>query len=46
VAFVVAIGVAIGTTLSSFSDPGERATMVDGINALTRPLGYALTLLN
>jgi hypothetical protein len=45
-AFVVAIGFAVGATLSSFSNPDERANMVNGINAMARHAGYALTPLN
>jgi hypothetical protein len=45
-AFVVAIGLSVGATLSSFSDPDERANMVNGINTMTRHAGYTLTPVN
>ena len=45
-AFVVAIGFAVGSTLTSFSDPAERANMVNGINTMARHAGYALMPVN
>lgn len=41
-ALAVAIGFGVATTLNAFSEPTEKATMVDGINILVRRMGYAL----
>ena len=42
-ALAVALGGAIGTLLSSFSDPTNRVVMADGMNIMARTAGYALT---
>jgi hypothetical protein len=33
----------VATLLGSFSDPTERANVVDGVNVMVRSMGYALT---
>ena len=42
-AYTLAVGFSVATLLGSFSDPSERANVVDGVNVLVRRMGCALT---
>ena len=41
-AYTLAVGFSVATLLGSFSDPAERANVVDGVNVLVRRMGCAL----
>ena len=42
-AYTLAVGFSVATLLGSFSDPAERANVVDGVNVLVRRMGCVLT---
>ena len=42
-AYTLAVGFSVATLLGSFCDAAERANAVDGLNAMVRRTGYALT---
>jgi hypothetical protein len=42
-AYTLAVGFSVATLLGSFCDTAERANAVDGLNAMVRRTGYALT---
>jgi hypothetical protein len=42
-AYTLAVGFSVATLLGSFCDAAERANVVDGLNAMVRRTGYALT---
>jgi hypothetical protein len=42
-AYTLAVGFSVATLLTSFSNAAERAHAVDGLNAMVRRTGYALT---
>jgi hypothetical protein len=41
-AYTLAVGFSVAALLGSFSDPAERANVVDGVNVLVRRMGCAL----